>query len=212
MNTINKIALIGGTGKAGKYLTRALIRHGYHFNILLRNPQSFNIHTPLATVRPGDARDPAAIRRLLSGCDAVLSMLGQPGGETTIFSQATANVLQAMKEHNMKRYIVITGLSVDAAGDKKSAAAQQGTEWMKANYPETTFDKQKEYELLLESGSDWTMIRLPLIDQTSDLVPVNVSLDDCPGSRISAASLAEFVVETLSAGRFIQQAPFIANR
>jgi hypothetical protein len=31
------------------------------------------------------------------------------------------------------------------------------TEWMYQNYPETTSDKQKEYQLLSESNLDWTL-------------------------------------------------------
>ncbi|WP_211316324.1 NmrA family NAD(P)-binding protein [Niabella yanshanensis] len=39
MISISKIAVIGGTGKSGQYLTRELIRQEIPFRILLRNPQ-----------------------------------------------------------------------------------------------------------------------------------------------------------------------------
>jgi len=83
---------------------------------------------------------------------------------------------------------------------------------MKSTYPETTFDKQLEYELLATSDVDWTMVRLPLIEQTDQRAPIHPSLEDCPGDRISAASLAAFVVEQLTDDRFVKQAPFIANQ
>ncbi len=48
------------------------------------------------------------------------------------------------------RYILITGLNVDAPLDKKSAKTKMATDWMKANYSPTTLDKQVEFETLPE--------------------------------------------------------------
>lgn len=212
MNTINKIALIGGTGKSGSFLTRALIQHNYAFKILLRDPLRFNEDYSLAEIIQGDARDYNAVHKLTEGCDAVLSMLGQPRGKSSIFSTATGHVLKAMQAHNISRYIVTTGLSVDAPGDHKNPAAAAGTEWMKSHFPETTADKQAEYALLRASAVNWTLVRLPLIDQTASISPVNISLSDCPGDKISAASLAQFVISLIHDDTYQQQAPFIANR
>jgi len=55
MKQIIKVAVIGGTGKSGKYLVKELIRQGFHFKILLRNPESFQINNPLVEVVKGDA-------------------------------------------------------------------------------------------------------------------------------------------------------------
>jgi len=212
MKQIQKIAVIGGTGKAGKYLVRELIARGLHFNILLRHPENFDTNNSLITIVKGDARNYTAVRKVLDGCDAVLSMLGQPKGEPSIFSEATRHVLQAMRECHIRRYILITGLNVDAATDRKSTKTQAATDWMKTTYPETTFDKQAEYGLLTQSDVDWTLVRLPMIEQTETKSPIHISLEDCPGNRISAASLAAFVVEQLADDRFLKQAPFIANQ
>lgn len=208
---IPKIAVIGGTGKSGQYLTRELIRQEIPFRILLRNPQRFEIKSPLATVVQGDAREPDAIQRLLQGCDAVISMLGQPAGEPPIFSQATRNVLAAMHLCNNRRYIVTTGLNVDAPNDHKSDQVKAATDWMKTHYPQTTADKQVEYEALSKSSINWTMIRLPMIEQSDDEGPLAVSLTDCLGKQISAGRLARFAIDLLDNGQYMQQAPFIAN-
>jgi putative NADH-flavin reductase len=208
---IPKIAVIGGTGKSGQHLSRELIRQEIPFRILLRNPQGFEINSPLATVVQGDARELDAIRRLLQGCDAVISMLGQPAGEPPIFSQATRNILAAIQLCSNRRYIVTTGLNVDATADHKSDRVKAATGWMKTHYPQTTADKQVEYEVLSKSGIDWTMIRLPMIQQSDDEGPLAVNLTDCPGEQISAGRLARFVINLLHNGQYMQQAPFIAN-
>jgi putative NADH-flavin reductase len=185
---------------------------GFSFKILLRNPENFSNNSPLVEIVKGDARDPIAVRSLISGCQAVISTLGQPKGETSIFSQATGNVIQSMNELNVNRYIVTTGLNVDTEFDNKSPKTKFATEWMKTNYPETTFDKQEEYNILSRSNVDWTLLRLPLIEQTDSRSKISVSLEDCPGDKISSTDLAQFLIEQLSDKSFIRKSPFIAGR
>jgi putative NADH-flavin reductase len=211
MKIISKVAVIGGTGKSGKYLVKQLMNQGIGFKILLRNPENFSISSPLIEVVKGDARDYNSIHSLISGCQAVISTLGQPKGESSIFSQATRNVIQSMNEFDVKRYILTTGLNVDTEFDNKSPKTKFATEWMKTNYPETTSDKQEEYNILSQNKVDWTLVRLPLIEQTDLRNKTSVSLEDCPGDKISATDLAQFLIEQLSDEIFIRKSPFIAN-
>lgn len=206
-----KLAVIGGTGKSGKYLVRNLLNQGYHFKLLLRNPQDYDIVSPQIEIVKGDAREYESIRLLLEGCGAVISTLGQPRGETSIFSQATRNVIRAMTELNIKRYILITGLNVDSPSDKKGTKGKMATDWMKANYPETTLDKQVEFDVLSNSNIDWTLVRLPLIEQTEERGKLAVSLEDCPGDKVSATDLAFFLIDQLSDVKYVRTAPFIAT-
>jgi len=206
-----KIALIGGTGKAGKYIVNHLLEEGFPVRLLLRYPEKFQIKNPLVEIVRGGAREYEAVHSVIRGCHAVISATGQPVGEPSIFSDATKNVMRAMNEFNIKRYLLLTGLNVDTPFDHKSVKTQAGTDWMKANYPKTTLDKQVEYNLLTESNLDWTLVRLPLIEQTDERKKVVVSLEDCPGDKISATDLAHFLVNQLSSDTYVKQAPFIAN-
>jgi putative NADH-flavin reductase len=212
MQIKNTIAVIGGTGKAGLFLTRELLKQNFPIRMLLRHPEKLTIQNPLIEIVQGDARDPDAIHELLKGTGAVISALGQPVGESSIFSDATRNILQAMDFYEIKRYILLTGLNVDTPGDNKSAYTAGGTAWMKANYPKTTADKQVEWEIIHASALDWTLVRLPLIELTEALPETIKSLTDCPGEKISSASLAVFLVNQIDSKNFLKQSPFIANR
>lgn len=206
-----KVAVIGGTGKSGKYLVKQLLQQNFPIKLLHRRPETLQISNPLIDIVKGDARNYDAIHHLLEGCQAVISCLSQPVGERTIFSDATRNILQAMNALGIQRYIAIAGLNVDTPFDQKSAQTQFGTQWMYEHYPETTADRQAEYELLAASNTDWTMVRLPLIGQTDDTGEIAISLQDCPGGNISATDLALFLIKQLDSAEFIKQAPFIAN-
>lgn len=211
MNHVTKVAIIGGTGKSGIYLVKQLIAQNFPLKILLRNPETFQFKGELVEIIKGDARNAISISSLVAGCNAIISTLGQPKGESSIFSQATRNVIQSMNEFNVNRYILTTGLNVDTPLDNKSPKTKFATEWMKKNYPETTFDKQNEYTILSESNIDWTLVRLPLIELTEERKQINVSLEDCTGDKINATDLAYFLIEQLTDDRFIKKSPFIAN-
>jgi putative NADH-flavin reductase len=208
-----KVAIIGGTGKSGKYLVAQLIKQGYSCKLLLRNPETFSIKNPLLEIIKGDVQNLDDIRALISDCDAVISALGMGKvlSSTSIFSQSTTHIIQAMTEFNLRRYIVLTGLNVDTEFDKKGAKTKFATEWMYTNYPLTTADRQTEYELLKASNLDWTLVRLPLIEQTEERYKVVVSLEDCLGDKISATDLADFLISQLSDNQYIKQSPFIFN-
>jgi len=211
MKHISKIAILGGTGKSGKYLVKLLLSQGFHLKLLLRDPEGFQINSPLIEVVKGDARAYESVELLADGCQAILSMLGQPKGESTIFSQATKNVIRAMKHFAIERYILATGLNVDTPFDKKGVKTKMATDWMYEHYPKTTADKQYEFEVLSNSDINWTLVRLPMIEQTDLRSKMLVSLEDCPGEKISATDLAHFVVDQLFDSTYARKAPFIAN-
>ena len=213
MNRKIKIAVIGGTGKSGKYLVKQLIEQGFHLKILLRNPDNFQINSSLVEVVKGDVTNSNAVSTLIDGCQAVISTLGMgiPASEPTIFSQSTTNIIQAMNEHKVHRYIVTTGLNVDTPLDNKSPKTLFGTDWMRKNFPISTANKQTEFDILSNSEVDWTLVRLPLIEQTDESGEIIVSLEDCPGDKISATDLAKFLIKQLSTDTFVRKAPFIAS-
>lgn len=208
-----KIAVIGGTGKSGKYLVKQLINQGFNVKVLLRNPNSFQINSPLVEIVEGNVTNYNSVYSLIKGCQAVISTLGLgiPASEPAIFSQATTNVIQAMNECNVRRYIVTTGINVDTPFDKKSSKTSFATDWMRKNYPISTSSKQLELDILTNSNVDWTLVRLPLIEQTDERWTISASLDDCPGDKISATDLAFFLIEQLFNEEFIKKSPFIAS-
>jgi len=208
-----KIAVIGGTGKSGQYLVRELINQGFTFKLLVRNPKNFQSDYPNVEVVIGDAADYDSVAKLVEGCQAIISTLGLgiPPSEPTLFSKATTNILEAMQQCNVQRYIVTTGLNVNTPQDKKGPKVAFATNWMYENFPVSTANKQLEYDILAKSTVDWTLVRLPQIELVDERPAIATSLEDCPGDKISATSLAHFLIEQLSDQAFIKKSPFIAN-
>lgn len=214
MKTYKTIAVIGGTGKAGQYLVKALLAQNYHTKILVRNQEHFNQNHGNITVIHGNVTNAEDVLQALQGCDAVISTLGMgtPPSLPDIFTKATANILNAMQQTGIERYIVITGLNVNTPQDRKGPKAKMATDWMYTNYPASTQNKQQEYELLAQSDTDWTMVRLPMIQLTDETPETLVNTEDCMGDSISAASLALFLINQLDDVKYIKQVPFIADK
>lgn len=211
MKSTEKIAIIGGTGKSGKYLVKSLINRGIQFKLLVRNPKNISFEYSGMEIVEGDVTDRTAVSQLLEGTSAVISTLGLgiPPSTPDLFAKATELILQTMSEYQIRRYVVATGLNVDADGDSKSEKTRLATEWMKNKFPISTASKQEEYKLLIESGIDWTLVRLPLIEQTDEIRKYQVDLKDCKGDKISASSLAAFLIEQLESEEYSRLAPFI---
>ncbi len=211
MEKLNKIAVIGGTGKAGKYLVKQLVNHGFKIKVLLRNPDKLTFSSPLIEKVKGDVANYEAVFSLIQGCNAVISTLGQSKGENPIHSLASSNIIKAMNSLDISRYIVITGLTIDTPFDKKRFKTKLLSAIMKLSFPAIIADKQKEYAVISGSTLNWTIVRLPLIEQTETKGSIKSSLNDCPGKKISTTDLACFLINQLSDDTFIRKSPFIAN-
>jgi len=82
---------------------------------------------------------------------------------------------------------------------------------MHANYPKSTADRQLEYLMLSDSNIDWTLVRLPIIEQTDVRYKTEICLEDCPGDKIRATDLAYFLINQITDNSYIRKALFIAN-
>jgi|WetSurSiteA1Bulk_404760.scaffolds.fasta_scaffold02628_4 hypothetical protein len=211
MKSFKKTAILGGTGKAGKYLINNLISMGYPIRVLARNPDKVIQKDPLMEVVQGNARDYTAIRDLLAGCDAVISTLGPAKGDPDTCSVAVENIIRAMQELGISRYIEVAGLAIDAPGDKKGIQTRLIVRIIRWFFPQVIQDRQKGYELLVKSNISFTIVRCPMIEQTVQKRTLKINLEDSPGRKVSAADLAEFLTSQLTDTQFIRSCPFIAS-
>lgn len=206
-----KVAVLGGGGRTGKYLVNQLLKEGFSIKILLRHPEDFTIQNPNIEIFRGDAVDPHSIELLLEGCDAVVSTIGQRMGEPLVASSATTNILKAMKDFGITRYILLAGINIDTPFDKKSTKTTLATEYMKTNYPQIQEDRQKTYDLLVNSTVNWTLVRVPFIEFTDINSQIVIDLEDCGGDKINAGDIANFMVGQITDDKFSRKSPFISN-
>ncbi|KAB2441446.1 SDR family oxidoreductase [Bacillus luti] len=211
MESTNKIAILGANGKAGKYLVNEALKKGYEVKILTRNSNNMRVTNENLEVIIGDARNFSSIRKLLKGCRVVINAVGQPKNESYLFSIVTKHILEAMKEFEIKRYILISGGSLNVTGDQKGMVNKIGATLFKLFLPKMMQDKYEELQIIQSSEVDWTIVRLPFVMEGKGIGKIKESLVDMPGIKIQNSDIAPFVIKQINSGRYVGKCPFISN-
>jgi uncharacterized protein YbjT (DUF2867 family) len=207
------IALIGATGMAGRYILQSALEQGYPIKVLARTPEKLGALESRIEIVEGDARDPEAIARLVRDSDVVITALGPvkaDGGAARMISTAsTDNVINAMEEAGISRYIIVSGAAVVVPGDQRNFTGWWMRQLVRLRLGDVLADKQGEYELVAGSDLEWTLVRCPLIDSQPYISSPRVSLLTPDSFHLRAGELADFIVREIEAPSFLKQAPFL---
>jgi putative NADH-flavin reductase len=208
---MNTIAVLGGTGKAGRFVVKELVRQGYPVKMLVRTPNTAKESNQLIEIVTGSAKSFATIQRLVTGCQAVISTLGPSKGEANINSIAAGHLIKVMQNMKIDRYIEVAGLGITTPGDKKGFRTRLISGIIRTLFPQRVRDRQKVYEMLRTVNFNWTIVRCPGIEMTDSRRKLRVSLTDSPGTKVSASDLALFIVDQLKDEQYIKKCPFVAS-
>jgi putative NADH-flavin reductase len=210
------VALLGATGMVGDFLLQEALARGHEVRALARNPAKLAHYGSRITVIEGDARDPAVVSALLDGADVVVSALGPVKADgaaaRTVNLDATRSVVQAMQQHGIARYVVVSGAAIVMPGDERDLLGWWIRTLAQIGLPDAVNDKQAEYEFLAQSSVEWTLVRCPLIDPEPFRQGALVSLRTPPAFRVRAGELAHFVLDQVDARQFVRQGPFVGSR
>jgi len=212
MDVYKKIAIIGGTGKAGRYIASKALEKGYHVRMLVRNPEKLVTRDSRIEVIEGNVQNIEDLQKLLKDCQIVIITFGQPMKEKQIYSKLTENILGVMSDLHMDRYIGVTGGSLTIAGDTKSIVNRMGAKIFEIIYSKMMVDKKKEWHLLSNNQViKWTLIRLPFIVEGDEVGFIKENLGDMPGIKITNRDIATFIINQIENQTYVQKAPFISN-
>ena len=215
-----KLLIIGGTGGTGRQLINQALEKGHHLTALVRNPEKIKIVHQNLNVIKGDVLDFEKVQEVVAGQDAVLSALGHKRFfiKTNILSEGTKNIINAMKKHNVNRFICITSLGVN---DSRFKLGLYHTLFV---IPVIIFfyfmDKAKQEKIISNSTLDWTIVR------PGQLIPrwiVNLFHGKKTGSykhgpnvgnyiltkMISRADVADFMLSLLNDKTYLHKTPGI---
>lgn len=212
MDNAYKIAIIGGTGKVGRYIANKALENGYQVRMLVRNPERLTYRDDRIEVVEGDVQNIENIRTLLKGCQTVINTFGQPIKEIPIYSGVNENLLEVMNDLQIDRYIGVTGGSLNINGDKKSVLNRVGARMFEIFFSKMMEDKKKEWNILFNNKLiEWTLIRLPFVVDGSEIGYVKENLTDMPGTKITNRDIATFIINQIENHQYVHKAPFISN-
>lgn len=203
------VAVIGANGRSGKQFVKAALEAGMIVRAGVRGPHSLEDH-PQMTVVACDALSKQEIHNLLTGADAVVSLVGHgPGVSATVQETATKYTLEAMKARDISRLISLTGTGVRMPGDRPGLLDRLMNFMLYSADPKRVRDGEAQARVMMQSDRDWTLLRaLKLTNRRHSGKPVlaaNVPAElFTPRERVAAS-----IVDLLQTNQYIRQAPVI---
>jgi len=101
-----KVGVLGATGQVGVIFCRSALEEGHQVSILVRSPDKVasvfkGVENRFAAVIPGESTDEAAVKKLASSVDVLVSLVGSPPHqkpEDCIMEKTAANMIAATKK------------------------------------------------------------------------------------------------------------------
>jgi len=205
------VLILGATGSVGTHLVSQALARDHEVTVLARNPSKLTLSHERLRVLQGDVLDPAAVDAAVRGQDAVILSLGRKHHRkpTTLFSDATRIVIDAMHRHGVRRLVAITGIG---AGDSRGHG---GFLYDRIIFPlvlkHTYADKDRQEELIRHSDLDWVIVRPASFTNgpLRDRLRVATDLRGVTIGKISRADVAAFVLDQLTNDSYVRKQPLI---
>jgi putative NADH-flavin reductase len=211
------IALFGGTGRTGEPFIKHALK-SYRIKALVRDASKISFTDPDLEVIQGDILNPADVEKTIAGTQMVVNLIGHvKGSPANLQTQATLYILDTMKKHQIKRIVSLTGggvrdMRVDKPGlmDKFIVFAMKNLAGKDARL--TLQDGIEHAEALKISGTDWTIVRGPMLTQEPAKEKIEVgNVGMVNGFKLTREDLAIFIVNELENNQYIHKMPFLTN-
>jgi uncharacterized protein YbjT (DUF2867 family) len=195
-----KILVLGASHGTGALCVKLALAKGHLVTAFSRTPAKLELTHPALTKIAGDFHDEASVQNAVAGHDAVI-ICASPNKLSAIkekpdyFSRGTKYCIDAMKEHGVKRLVV---LSAHGAGESKPEASWlQRTLLIDGLLKGFFRDHDVQERLTQESGLDFVIarpMRLTNGKAKGKYVRRTAGLVRMP-TTISRADVADFMIE-----------------
>jgi putative NADH-flavin reductase len=156
-----RLAVFGATGGTGRSLVEQSVARGDKVTVLVRRAEALGDLGDQVNVVAGDVLDPDPVRETVADAEAVFSALGigMRRHATTVYSQGTANIADAMRAEGSRRLMVVSTSSLELP------SRSQFVEWAFARYVLHNILRKPYADMALmerqlrDSDLDWTLVR-----------------------------------------------------
>ena len=207
-----RILVLGGTGRVGRLIIALGLARGHAMTAQSRTPSPTSLPEGAAAIA-ADPRDRLALGAALAGQDAVIMALGTDrGGPTTLFSDATRALLDAMRAAGTRRLVAITGVG---AGETRGHG---GFLYDRIIFPLFTrnryADKDRQEALIRASDTEWTILRPAPFAATPGPEPFQALTRISATTRLSRVTpeeVARVALDCAEQGLWLREAVFFGH-
>jgi hypothetical protein len=216
---MRKISIVGASGKLGKYMVQHALVRGYEVIAVCREQslEKLDEFKNRITIIPGATNDPEVIKRAVSGCDGVLTVL-VPWGVQHYSSGTAQAVLDYSEPH--ARLIFSCGWHISRDGKdvyswKMKAFVRIFGSLARLFRVAELSDQVEACRRIFNSEKKWTVVRgSDLEEGESQGLPVwsrHVGDPILESNLTRRIDFALFMVEALENGELVHEAPAIVG-
>ncbi|MEU9044861.1 MULTISPECIES: NAD(P)H-binding protein [unclassified Kitasatospora] len=196
-----KLAVLGATGGVGRHLVAHALADGHHVTAAVRDPGRLTVHHDRLTVVRADSLDPASLKPVIEGADAVLSGMGQAGRSDPLKPASTSAraAATAMAAVGVRRLLVVSAAPLNRAGTGQAfATAKLFGPLLWAVLKDVYTDLEAMERVLRDSGLDWTAVRPPRLTDKPGLGRYRHAVEAGPaGNSMPRADVARAMLDFL---------------
>lgn len=205
-----RLLIIGATGGTGRQLVVQALEAGHQVTALVRKPSKLKLNHERLAVMKGNVLDYPSVAAAVKGQQAVLSALGHKRWiiPSRILSAGTKNIIRAMDEHGVRRFICETSLGV---GD---SFGRLGLYYTLFTIPVILFfyfhDKGLQERYIKESSLDWVIVRPGRLTngRKRGVYRHGMRVGNWLWTvRISRADVADFMLKQLTDDQYLHSTP-----
>jgi putative NADH-flavin reductase len=207
-----RIVIFGATGGTGRELVRQSASAGYAVAAVARHTETLARAGANIELIAAGVTDRASISSVIRGADAVLSALGtrKLNEATTVYSAGVTNILAAIGDEGVRRFIAISAMPVGAA----HGLAEHVIFPILYRFFGAAYEDMKRMEAILAaSDCDWTVFRPPQLTDRPATGKYRTAIDmPLPGAwRITRADLAAAMLASINDTALVRHVVTVSN-
>ena len=206
-----KIAVIGASGKSGlKFIDLALLK-GYQVKAGVNRTNKLTLEKENLEVIKCNALNYAEVENLISGCQAVISLIGHGRkSPSNLQTEAISNVIKVMENNNIRRLISLTGTGVRKEADKITLLDRLLNFSIGLIDPKRISDGIKHSQVIASSNLDWTVLR---VLKLHDLYESKFTLTEFGPAKtlVSREEVARAIILLIEDNSFVKKFPIISK-
>lgn len=203
-----QILVLGATGNTGKVVVEEALKRGFQVCAIARDRSK--LQGLAAKVTEGTPYDDATVEKAIEGCDAVVNTLNvsRKGGgfwapltaPKDLISKSAENALAAMKKRGIRRFVTVGVYGANETWKKLPLIFRLIVS--SSNLKHAFLDHGRQEELLLASGTDFTVCRAPFLTDEPGRTAEATPREKLPASRaLSRRAAAKFFLDILESGK-----------
>jgi len=203
-----KIAIFGASGRTGILTVYQALDKGHLVTAFARKPSSVTIQHKNFRVVQGDILEYEKVKQAVEDQDVIISALGVESRKpTTVLSEGTRNILMAMEEYKVSRFICMSSAGILG----NDAGILFGKIIMPLFLKQVFLDKVRQMKIIQEANLDWVIVRPTSLTDAPKTGKYKITMGPPVSRRIPRADVADFMLKLLTNKQYDRQMPAIAS-